>query len=90
MEPFVEGDRVEKRLAEQMTNAPHISEPDSLTYELYAVSNHFGGLGGGHYTAFAKNPENGRWYDFDDVRSSLSAPLFSFVSNSDAAFHSPA
>jgi ubiquitin carboxyl-terminal hydrolase 4/11/15 len=68
MEPFVEGDRVEKRLAEQMTNAPHISEPDSLTYELYAVSNHFGGLGGGHYTAFAKNPENGRWYDFDDVR----------------------
>ncbi|GAA5864946.1 hypothetical protein JCM3774_003920 [Rhodotorula dairenensis] len=68
MEPFVEGDRVEKRLAEQMTNAPHISEPDSLTYELYAVSNHFGGLGGGHYTAFAKNPENGRWYDFDDSR----------------------
>lgn len=74
MEPFVEGDRVEKRLAEQMTNAPHISEPDSLTYELYAVSNHFGGLGGGHYTAFAKNPENGRWYDFDDVR--FPPPLF--------------
>ncbi|GAA5987460.1 hypothetical protein JCM10908_001963 [Rhodotorula pacifica] len=68
MEPFVEGDRVERRLAEQMTNAPHITEPDSLTYELYAVSNHFGGLGGGHYTAFAKNPENSRWYDFDDSR----------------------
>jgi ubiquitin C-terminal hydrolase len=24
-------------------------------YELYAVSNHYGSLGGGHYTAFAKN-----------------------------------
>lgn len=23
-------------------------------YELYAVSNHYGGLGGGHYTAYAK------------------------------------
>jgi len=26
----------------------------SYTYELYAVSNHYGGLGGGHYTAYAK------------------------------------
>jgi ubiquitin carboxyl-terminal hydrolase 4/11/15 len=26
----------------------------SYTYELYAISNHYGGLGGGHYTAFAK------------------------------------
>ena len=35
-------------------------------YDLYAVDNHFGGLGGGHYTAFAKNPVNGLWYNFDD------------------------
>lgn len=26
-----------------------------VIYDLYAVSNHFGGLGGGHYTACAKN-----------------------------------
>ncbi|GAA5927369.1 hypothetical protein JCM1841_002219 [Sporobolomyces salmonicolor] len=72
MEPFVEGDKVEKRLAERMGGgqAPAISEPDSLVYDLYAVSNHFGGLGGGHYTAFAKNPENNKWYDFDDSRVS--------------------
>ncbi|GAA6010099.1 hypothetical protein JCM10207_007558 [Rhodosporidiobolus poonsookiae] len=76
LEPFVEGDRVEKRLAEAMgaEGAPSISEPDSLVYDLYAVSNHFGGLGGGHYTAFAKNPDNGRWYDFDDSRVSEIQP----------------
>ena len=35
-------------------------------YDLYAVSNHFGGLDGGHYTAYCKNPVFGKWYDFDD------------------------
>lgn len=30
------------------------------------MSNHFGGTGGGHYTAFAKHPSSGEWYDFDD------------------------
>ncbi|KAI3625110.1 hypothetical protein CBS9595_000471 [Malassezia furfur] len=39
---------------------------DRPIYDLYAVDNHFGGLGGGHYTAFAKNPEDGRWYNYDD------------------------
>lgn len=28
---------------------------NKILYDLYAISNHFGGLGGGHYTAFAKN-----------------------------------
>ncbi|XP_011409062.2 PREDICTED: ubiquitin carboxyl-terminal hydrolase 15-like [Amphimedon queenslandica] len=40
-------------------------EPQPL-YDLFAVSNHFGGLGGGHYTAYAKNKDNGKWYSFDD------------------------
>ena len=35
-------------------------------YDLYAVSNHFGGLGGGHYNAFAKQPGSDQWYCFDD------------------------
>ncbi|KAK3645531.1 hypothetical protein LTR22_014695 [Elasticomyces elasticus] len=35
-------------------------------YDLFAVDNHFGGLGGGHYTAFAKNFYNGQWYDYND------------------------
>uniref|UniRef100_A0A8C5LFH4 Ubiquitin carboxyl-terminal hydrolase 15 n=1 Tax=Jaculus jaculus TaxID=51337 RepID=A0A8C5LFH4_JACJA len=35
-------------------------------YNVIAVSNHYGGMGGGHYTAFAKNQDNGKWYYFDD------------------------
>ncbi len=37
-----------------------------MIYDLYAVSNHYGGLGGGHYTAFAKNKYKNEWYKFDD------------------------
>ncbi|XP_059091834.1 ubiquitin carboxyl-terminal hydrolase 4-like [Tigriopus californicus] len=35
-------------------------------YDLLAVSNHYGGMGGGHYTAYAKNKDDGQWYYFDD------------------------
>ena len=35
-------------------------------YDLYAVSNHFGSLSGGHYTAFCKNPVYNKWFNFDD------------------------
>ncbi|XP_019749186.1 ubiquitin carboxyl-terminal hydrolase 15 isoform X4 [Hippocampus comes] len=35
-------------------------------YDLIAVSNHYGGMGGGHYTAYAKNADDGKWYNFDD------------------------
>ncbi|CAD8200152.1 unnamed protein product [Paramecium octaurelia] len=41
-----------------------------LIYDLFAVSNHFGGMGGGHYTAFGKNHLNGKWYNFDDAQVS--------------------
>jgi ubiquitin carboxyl-terminal hydrolase 4/11 len=37
-----------------------------LLYDLYAVSNHYGSLAFGHYTAYCKNPINGLWYDFND------------------------
>lgn len=35
-------------------------------YDLIAVSNHYGGMGGGHYTAYAKNKITNRWFYFDD------------------------
>lgn len=31
-------------------------------YDLFAVSEHSGGLGGGHYTAKCRNFENGKWF----------------------------
>jgi len=41
-------------------------------YDLYGVSNHFGSMNGGHYTAYCMNPVVGRWYNYDD---SLVTPL---------------
>jgi ubiquitin carboxyl-terminal hydrolase 8 len=35
-------------------------------YELYAVSNHVGGMSSGHYTAYGKNRFDDGWYLFDD------------------------
>ncbi|XP_065858457.1 ubiquitin carboxyl-terminal hydrolase 9-like [Euphorbia lathyris] len=46
------------------------ADGESCMYELYAISNHYGGLGGGHYTAFAKLMDENRWYNFDDSRVS--------------------
>ena len=34
-------------------------------YDLFAVSQHYGGMGGGHYTAICKNID-GNWYEYDD------------------------
>ncbi|KAF7850092.1 hypothetical protein BT93_L5877 [Corymbia citriodora subsp. variegata] len=42
------------------------NDGQSYVYELYAISNHYGGLGGGHYTAYAKLIDENRWYHFDD------------------------
>ncbi|CAD8146174.1 unnamed protein product [Paramecium pentaurelia] len=48
---------------------PFILEKESqqpYVYDLFAVSNHYGGMGGGHYTAYAKNPMYNAWFDFND------------------------
>lgn len=43
-----------------------IQEKDkSSTYDLFAVDNHYGGLGGGHYTAYAKNFYDNTWYEYN-------------------------
>jgi ubiquitin carboxyl-terminal hydrolase 4/11/15 len=44
-------------------------------YDLYAVSNHYGSLAFGHYTAYCKNPMSEKWYDFNDSTvSQLDSP----------------
>lgn len=40
-------------------------EGKSLVYDLFAVDNHYGGLGGGHYTAYAKNFMTGQWNEYN-------------------------
>ena len=39
---------------------------EPLLYDLFAVDEHLGGLGGGHYRAYARNHADGEWYHFDD------------------------
>jgi ubiquitin C-terminal hydrolase len=39
-------------------------------YDLYAISNHYGGLNGGHYTAVVRQPGRKSWVHFDDSRVS--------------------
>ena len=45
----------------------HWIDGEEPIYDLYGVSNHYGGLGGGHYTAYAMN-DDGDWHHFDDSR----------------------
>lgn len=56
-------------------------ESDVPIYDLYAVDNHYGGLGGGHYTAFAKNPDGGKWYEYDDSNVRLVSDVESVKSS---------
>ncbi|KAL9656475.1 hypothetical protein ABK040_005239 [Willaertia magna] len=53
---------------------PYVQSKDpedhkDLNYDLFAISDHYGGLGGGHYTAVARNHLDGKWYKFDDSRA---------------------
>jgi ubiquitin C-terminal hydrolase len=41
-------------------------KPKQYKYDLYGVCNHFGGVQGGHYTAFVKHA-NGSWLHFNDT-----------------------
>jgi ubiquitin carboxyl-terminal hydrolase 4/11/15 len=71
------GERVEeRRVAKKWIEEGHdleslgindASTKEPLLYDLYAVDEHLGGLGGGHYRAYAKNFQDGHWYHFDDT-----------------------
>jgi hypothetical protein len=42
---------------------------DKMSYSLYAISNHYGTLGQGHYTASCLHA-SGSWFTFDDTKVS--------------------
>lgn len=54
----LEGLDLSSRLATQ-------EDEKSQIYDLIAVDNHYGGLGGGHYTAYAKNFYDRNWYEYN-------------------------
>ncbi|KAH8359256.1 hypothetical protein KR093_005342 [Drosophila rubida] len=56
---------------ENLDMKPYIARVESRastpkSYRLYAVSNHYGTMEGGHYTAFCKSTYYDRWFKFDD------------------------
>jgi len=55
-----------------MTNYVINEKHGVAMYDLIAVSNHYGGMGGGHYTAYGKNKDDGLWYYFDDSSVTIS------------------
>jgi ubiquitin carboxyl-terminal hydrolase 4/11/15 len=56
-----------------LVKPPKSFSADACThYELFAVSNHYGSMGGGHYTAYAKN--DGSWYHYNDSNVSKISP----------------
>ncbi|KAI0448939.1 hypothetical protein F5B21DRAFT_520893 [Xylaria acuta] len=59
-----------------------IEEGKQEKYDLIGVDCHYGGLGGGHYTAFAKNFVDGQWYSYND--SSVSKTTTDHIVDSSA------
>ena len=83
LEAFCGEREVAKRLLAQGEDvaALGLHELDGpLLYDLYAVDEHIGGLGGGHYRAYAKNHETNKWYHFDDSHVSPASASDSVVS----------
>ncbi|KAG0169485.1 ubiquitin-specific protease doa4 [Apophysomyces sp. BC1015] len=54
-----------------MFSPDSLDQKPSLNYDLYAVSNHYGTLTGGHYTACVRNGYRDEWHNFDDTRFSV-------------------
>jgi ubiquitin carboxyl-terminal hydrolase 4/11/15 len=77
---MVQEGKIAKQLQEQGVDIDSRDLDEPLLYDLYAVDEHRGGLGGGHYRAYASNDVTGQWYQFDDAFVSLSRPEAAVVS----------
>ncbi|AMD19586.1 HCL565Wp [Eremothecium sinecaudum] len=70
--------------------SPYLICKDDKTsniYDLIAVDNHYGGLGGGHYTAYVKNFVDNKWYYFDDSRVTETIPERSIAGSAYLLFY---
>lgn len=67
--PYCGEREVAKRLlasGEYVDGLGSFDQEEPMLYDLFAVDEHMGGLGGGHYRAYAKHHETGQWHHFDD------------------------
>ena len=74
LDNFIEFPLVDLDLTDRVGDKKWIADErggEKLVYDLFAVDNHYGGLGGGHYTAYAQNFVDGKWYYFDGTTSLL-------------------
>jgi len=53
-------------MSDYIVGSSRPGEPKPM-YTCVAVSNHLGGLGGGHYTAYVRSAVDGSWYSCDDA-----------------------
>ncbi|TKA67109.1 hypothetical protein B0A49_11932 [Cryomyces minteri] len=64
-----------------------LQEGKGMLYDLFAVDNHYGGLGGGHYTACAQNFFDKMWYDYNDSHVSRITPEHAVASSAYLLFY---
>ncbi|KAG1472886.1 hypothetical protein G6F56_001274 [Rhizopus delemar] len=67
----IRGLDLSKYVPSSMFSPNHPPEKSTFSYDLYAVSNHYGSLTGGHYTACVRNGYGNEWHNFDDTRLSV-------------------
>ena len=51
-----------------LKHQPETLSRDCTQYELFAVCNHRGAIGGGHYYTYAKSPMDGKWRVYNDTK----------------------
>ncbi|PVU96105.1 hypothetical protein BB561_001383 [Smittium simulii] len=71
-----------KYFSEESQHKADFLGPNSV-YDLYATCNHYGGYGGGHYTASALHSGTNEWYNYNDSNvTHISDPLKEVVTTS--------
>ncbi|KAG7666111.1 uncharacterized protein J8A68_000367 [[Candida] subhashii] len=66
-------------MSSYIANPVAATHPENNLYDLIAVDNHYGGIGGGHYTATVRNFRDGEWYLFNDSRVTKTASVSEIV-----------
>ena len=57
---------IAKEVADQVSKVEEYLQQGDFVYELYSIMIHSGGAYGGHYYAYIKSFEDGKWYNFND------------------------